>query len=166
LLRNLSLLDIPDSGELQIFDKLLNFPLLPNQNNYLPYPKLTVVFQQLFLWPHLTNKKNILLALDKKSTSYQHNLNYFDELVGVHEVSNFIPSIKIFPNPATDQLQINFPAFDFWRIEIFDQLGLKVLNFNSGFINQHNQSIALASGVYVIRITSQNKNYSQKIIIN
>ncbi len=63
LLKALSLLEIPDSGNLLIDDLTYSFPFRKNQKVAPPWPKLTVVFQQLFLWPHLTLRKNITLPL-------------------------------------------------------------------------------------------------------
>ncbi len=63
LLRSLALLDPPDSGEVVLDDHRIVFPRqepIPTQE---VWPCLTVVFQQLFLWPHLTIRQNIFLPL-------------------------------------------------------------------------------------------------------
>ena len=62
LCRNLSLLDSPDKGEIEILDQKYSFPKATKFDK-LPYPKISFVYQQLFLWPHLTNEQNILLAI-------------------------------------------------------------------------------------------------------
>ena len=53
LLRAVSMIDPPNSGSVEINGKTYVFP---NHNNTLknnsPWPKITLVFQQLFLWPH------------------------------------------------------------------------------------------------------------------
>ncbi|MEZ5052880.1 MAG: ATP-binding cassette domain-containing protein [Chitinophagales bacterium] len=86
LCRSLSLLDNPDKGELEIFENNYSFP-----NNLkkqvLPYPQIGFVYQQLFLWPHLTNKQNILLALGKKADEH---INQFKELNQLLEIENVI----------------------------------------------------------------------------
>jgi polar amino acid transport system ATP-binding protein len=66
LLRALALLEPPDSGVIKIDSEEFAFPRT-NGNSHppFPWPKVTVVFQQLFLWPHLTLKENILLPLRK-----------------------------------------------------------------------------------------------------
>lgn len=92
LLRSLSLLDYPDSGKVIIDDTELFFP--SNTNKIIsPYPKITVVYQQLFLWPHLTNKQNILLAVNKQKqkTDFENLVNYFD-------LSSFIDN---YPNQSS-----------------------------------------------------------------
>jgi ABC-type polar amino acid transport system ATPase subunit len=65
LLRTLSLLDCPDSGRITVDESPYIFPQNNGDVRVFPWPKVTVVFQQLFLWPHLTIKQNILLPLAK-----------------------------------------------------------------------------------------------------
>jgi ABC-type polar amino acid transport system ATPase subunit len=98
LVRNLSLLDLPDSGELKIFDREYKFPLKTNRKLILPFPKLTMVFQQLFLWPHLKNKENILLALDKNQDDYEKSIEYYDYLIEGMEMKDYIDK---FPNESS-----------------------------------------------------------------
>ena len=86
LCRSLSLLDNPDKGELEIFESHYTFPN-NSKKQVLPYPKIGFVYQQLFLWPHLTNKQNILLALGNKATE---SLNQFKELNQLLEIENVI----------------------------------------------------------------------------
>jgi L-cystine transport system ATP-binding protein len=90
LLRCLSLLDAPDGGDIELEKTLYSFPLLPEQTEVSPkpWPKVTAVFQQLFLWPHLTLRENILLPLvDAKSAEVQKELA---ELVKQFDMKGFI----------------------------------------------------------------------------
>jgi ABC-type polar amino acid transport system ATPase subunit len=67
LLRALSLVDPPTKGIVQIDDIEYRFP---EHNHPLPstvWPDVTVVFQQLFLWPHLSLRQNIYLPLRKRN---------------------------------------------------------------------------------------------------
>jgi polar amino acid transport system ATP-binding protein len=96
LLRNISLLDIPDSGQITLFGKIYSFP--SKIKVFAPYPKLTIVFQQLFLWPHLTNRQNILLAVEKKNYDYSERLNYLDELIAEIEMQSYIDK---YPNQSS-----------------------------------------------------------------
>ena len=82
LCRNLSLLDYPSKGEIEILGNTYSFPTKRKIEN-LPYPKIGFVYQQLFLWPHLTNKENILLALDN---NIENRKEQFDELVEFLEI--------------------------------------------------------------------------------
>jgi ABC-type arginine transport system ATPase subunit len=98
LLRNLSLLDYPDNGNLKIFEQEYKFPFKKDGKMVLPYPDLTVVFQQLFLWPHLTNRENIKIALDHKRLDYKDRLRYFIYLVKEMEMKSYIDK---FPNECS-----------------------------------------------------------------
>src|SRR2546427_831578 len=70
LLRCLAQLDVPDSGTIEIDQEIYTFP---SKNHYKPpYPLVTVVYQQLFLWPHLTNRGNVTLAV--KDTYHEKKL--------------------------------------------------------------------------------------------
>ena len=84
-LRAISLIDFPDSGSLEIGEDKYQFPIKQVENVKYPYPNLTVVFQQFFIWPHLTIRGNITLALrgnvDKK---------HFDEVVGLFQMNEFL----------------------------------------------------------------------------
>lgn len=59
LLKLLALLEKPDSGSIVIDDKPYIYPAQSSETP--PWPTVTVVFQQLFLWPHLTLLHNIKL---------------------------------------------------------------------------------------------------------
>src|SRR5437870_3430729 len=58
-LRTLALLELADSGTIKVDDQEYVFPDVSARNPAPPWPKLTVVFQQFFLWPHLTLRQNI-----------------------------------------------------------------------------------------------------------
>jgi ABC-type polar amino acid transport system ATPase subunit len=61
LLRALALLEHPEQGVIRVDDAAFHFPLPEDTTPPAPWPAVTVVFQQLFLWPHLTLRENILL---------------------------------------------------------------------------------------------------------
>ncbi|MEK7497167.1 MAG: ATP-binding cassette domain-containing protein [Patescibacteria group bacterium] len=85
LLRAISLIDSPNSGFLAIGENNYRFPIQQTENLKLPYPNLTVVFQQLFIWPHLTIRENISLPLRGKIDT-----KYFDEVVGLFQMDPFL----------------------------------------------------------------------------
>lgn len=85
LLRAISLIDSPNSGSLTIGENDYKFPIQQSEKMKLPYPDLTVVFQQLFIWPHLTIRENISLPLRGKIDA-----KYFDEVVGLFQMSSFL----------------------------------------------------------------------------
>ena len=94
LCRNLLLLDYPNRGEIEIFGSTYSFPTKRKIENF-PYPKIGFVYQQLFLWPHLTNKENILFALDNK---IENRKEQFDELVELLEIKDVI---ERYPNEVS-----------------------------------------------------------------
>lgn len=85
LVRALSLLDPPDQGELVLEGKIHSFPSDTKPANDPPWPELGVVFQQLFLWPHLTLRDNIMLPLTLNGNLHKSSLA--DELIDFFELS-------------------------------------------------------------------------------
>jgi ABC-type polar amino acid transport system ATPase subunit len=92
LLRVMSLLDQSDSGTISIDGSGYQHPA-EGEDAILPWPKISVVFQQLFLWPHLTLRQNILLPLGKDK-----DLSYMEELLSMFEMNEFIDR---YPNQAS-----------------------------------------------------------------
>lgn len=88
LLRILAYLEPPDTGTLILDNDQAIYPLDINSTILQPWPKITAVFQQLFLWPHLTLRKNILLPLElKKNPSANIIVN---DLIEQFEMAGFI----------------------------------------------------------------------------
>jgi len=87
LLRALSLIEPPDTGMISIDGQSYNFP---NINGVIinPWPKMTVVFQQLFLWPHLTLRQNLLLPIEDAMTDAKQKL--VDEVIAFFDMAHFI----------------------------------------------------------------------------
>lgn len=96
LLRVLSLLDTPQSGTIILDDKKYVFPM-DKKNIIPPWPNVSVVFQQLFIWPHLSLRKNIELPL-KINGTLKDNLNYLEALYKMFGMKEFIDR---FPNEAS-----------------------------------------------------------------
>ena len=92
LLRVLSMLELPDAGTITFNEDEYTFPMSA-ENIIPPWPRISVVFQQLFLWPHLTLRQNILLPLGgiKKS-------KHLDELIDFFQMKEFIDR---YPNQAS-----------------------------------------------------------------
>lgn len=88
LLRALSLLDVPDAGHIDIDGKSFDFPQTRGQKIAPPWPEVTVVFQQLFLWPHLTLRQNITLPLQKRRR--ENYTAYLEHLIDTFEMREFI----------------------------------------------------------------------------
>jgi len=67
ILRCLAFLESPSAGSVELDGSKYHYPLGPNQAAPEPWPKVTAVFQELFLWPHYTLRKNILLPLELRN---------------------------------------------------------------------------------------------------
>ena len=96
LLKVASLIENPDEGLVKIDDKEYNFHKSGREKIRNQFPNVGVVFQNLFLWPHITNKENILLPV-KKSYDAQKQ-NEFDNLVSIFNLEGFINK---FPNQCS-----------------------------------------------------------------
>ena len=96
LLKALSLLDLPQSGSITLDDKNYIFPLI-SENITPPWPRVSVVFQQLFIWPHLTLRQNIELPLETKGT-LEENKEYLEELYTMFNMKDFLDR---YPNEAS-----------------------------------------------------------------
>jgi ABC-type polar amino acid transport system ATPase subunit len=84
-LKAISLIDLPDSGSLEIDEDKYTFPIIDIKSIKYPYPNLTVVFQQFFIWPHLTIRENITLALRGKIDTA-----HFNEVVNLFQMAEFL----------------------------------------------------------------------------
>ncbi|MDD2261228.1 MAG: ATP-binding cassette domain-containing protein [Candidatus Paceibacterota bacterium] len=90
----LSLLSLPKEGIVRM-GNIIYFDDKNKENNLkLPYPDVTVVFQGLFLFPHLTNERNILLPLQE----LQKDTSRFDELIDKLKIRDIL---KKYPNECS-----------------------------------------------------------------
>lgn len=96
LLRCLALLDAPQTGTIKVDDQTFQFPAPTEGNPPAPWPKLTAVFQQLFLWPHLTLRENILLPVRLRNLA--ENGVELDKLIEAFDMQEFIDH---YPNEAS-----------------------------------------------------------------
>jgi len=96
LLRALSCLEPPDSGTIAIDDQVFRFPWDATNPFIGPWPRVTVVFQQLFLWPHLTLRQNIQLVM--KSVRRLRSDAHLCELIDLFDMGEFIDR---YPNQAS-----------------------------------------------------------------
>lgn len=96
LLKCLALLEEPDVGTISVDGDRYTFPRGEDEPPVVPpWPRLTVVFQQHFLWPHLTMRQNILLPLGDLSAD---EMRSYEELVDLFEMAEFVDR---FPNEVS-----------------------------------------------------------------
>ena len=96
LLRALALLDLPDKGKITLDERSYNFPLADGDRISPPWPKLTAVFQSLFLWPHLSLRENIMLPA--RNIDPEQAEKDLQGLISLFEMDNFIDN---YPNEAS-----------------------------------------------------------------
>jgi ABC-type polar amino acid transport system ATPase subunit len=94
LVRALALLDCPTEGRVAFQGHDYSFPLRGRARIRPPWPELTVVFQQHFLWPHLTLRQNIELPLRERPAS-RHTV---DDLIELFRMRDFVDR---YPNAAS-----------------------------------------------------------------
>lgn len=86
-LRTLSMLEPPDHGRITFLGRQWTFPArggtVPS-----PWPALTIVFQQLFLWPHLSLRQNICLPLGEHPS--EKVIDHVQQLVQRYRMEDFI----------------------------------------------------------------------------
>lgn len=87
LLRAMGLLDYPDQGHVDIDGQGYDFPMVKGTDFISPWPKVTVVFQSLFLWPHLTLRENIMLPARNVNPQAEKDLK---GLIDLFEMEHFI----------------------------------------------------------------------------
>lgn len=102
LLRAMALLDFPDQGAVTVDDKIYDFndPLNPpafshKKKEDWPWPKVTTVFQSLFLWPHLTLRENIMLPARNCNPNAEQDI---EGLANLFEMGHYIDN---YPNEAS-----------------------------------------------------------------
>jgi len=87
LLKCMGLLERSDCGTVRIDGKEFHFPVAEGHSMRPPWPELTVVFQQHFLWPHLSIRQNILLPVQHRTDL---SLPRFHELIDLFDMGDFI----------------------------------------------------------------------------
>ena len=99
LIRALSLLDPPDVGTVTLDQHVYVFPHgKRDKGPKPPWPQLTVVFQQLFLWPHLSIWSNITLPLLDRRANQGMSDGEIRKLTDYFELSGLVDR---FPNQVS-----------------------------------------------------------------
>jgi len=96
LLRCIGLLEPADMGAMTLDGK--KYSLIADRKRMdPPWPDLTVVFQQHFLWPHLTLSENISLPLERRMSKPEIRRT-MGELIELFDMADFI---RRYPNEAS-----------------------------------------------------------------
>jgi len=84
------------------------------------------------------------------------------ELLGLNEVEK--TNFKLYPNPVKEELNINFLKDTNGLMTIYNILGEVVLTKNISGVNNQIKVSNLQSGVYLVKITSENSSVTKKIV--
>lgn len=87
LLRTLALVEPADGGEVIVDDGTYRRARVARKQQP-PWPRVTLVFQQLFLWPHLTVRRNI--TLPQTELADPDAGARFDEVVQMFELESLV----------------------------------------------------------------------------
>jgi len=96
-------------------------------------------------------------------TAYIDNIKVNSELLvlGIKDSSFTAKEVLVYPNPASDFIHINFPG-TVKKIAIYDESG-RIIKTE---INSSEMDIkGLPSGVYMVNITTEEKNFTEKVLI-
>jgi len=96
---------------------------------------------------------------------YVKALNYLD----INELENDASElIKIYPNPSNGVIFVDFGVKGEKNIKVFNQLGQMIYNIDIQSDNYEIETFLtkLNSGVYIVKMTSAEKNISTKVIKN
>ncbi len=110
-----------------------------------------------------------ITAVGTKMSAYKTVNVSTPDIITTLEDKNFGNGLKIFPNPSNGSFKmINFG--DFTKMEMIDLSGKKVWEKQINLPVEFNQSILLSTGlskgIYILHVNSNNRSYSEKIIIN
>ncbi|MDI5889392.1 MULTISPECIES: endonuclease [Flavobacterium] len=112
---------------------------------------------------------NVIISITGNSTI--SNRVRFDDLswtcsasLGVDELEE--KSFNIYPNPSNGNVKINFEnSNEKYSVQVFSILGQKV--FEKEYTNSSSAALNnLQKGVYLVKITNDNKSVTKKLIVN
>jgi hypothetical protein len=117
-------------------------------------------------------KDGLIIAATHGNGIYSTRINSVDEILSMFEPSNYISqNVKVYPNPASDYLFVDFTLFQKQYIEVFvyDQSG-RILNkpFCGTLLNGQNQlkfiTSQYKSGTYYLGIKSEKGVITRKFV--
>ncbi|HNY62367.1 MAG TPA: T9SS type A sorting domain-containing protein [Bacteroidales bacterium] len=85
------------------------------------------------------------------------------EWVGVEEIDQ--KNISVYPNPATNNFTVNLPTASTANVELFNIVGQKVYNDVVNELTVHVNVSELKPGIYMLKVTQDNKTYTTKVVV-
>jgi hypothetical protein len=136
-----------------------------------------------FAWTLLTNlhaQENMYITM-QDGTVLEFPINEIEaltfdvstNLMLQKEILSKFLEAKAYPNPASDQVNINYSLADKGKVilEIFNSDGRKITGFSPGWLpsgeyNYRWETSNIPPGIYILRIFQNNSLVTDKIIIN
>lgn len=124
--------------------------------------------------PSKYNKDNldlVVVLLNEKNGAIVNGKSYaLDKLLSVNTVSAVLPSIKMYPNPASNYLNISFNAQnEDYSVTVYTLSGKEVLTKSFGALqNAQNLKLPLSGlkqGSYLVSVSTKKASYSKVIIV-
>ena len=108
-----------------------------------------------------TRRLLMVLETDETGTAVGFSLDYEGGQVGVDELSR--QDVKLFPNPAQDQLQLSYST-PIQQVDIFNAEGELVFSETPDTEEASLQISQFPAGIYIVRITSGNQIITRKFV--
>ncbi len=130
----------------------------PTVNGMVNHPGATTNITQASAIP---GSANILVTAEDGTTQQEYEVD-FDFSIGLGE--NIYPDLFLYPNPAKNQVNIRLTEI-IYRLEVFSHLRQLVykVNSNSKILNVNVSEFE--SGIYFVKIFSQNNVITRKLVI-
>ncbi|MCX6272382.1 MAG: C10 family peptidase [Bacteroidetes bacterium] len=157
---NFSYFDVEqDMDYVKVYDLATQTLLNTFTGNTLP-PQVTATSGSMYI----EFKSNYVYTFGGWEANYSVGNLGLDESTGIH-------NLNIYPNPAKDQLHVNFSVETPRNLEVdlLNITGQLLQQFNySGFSGEFSKTLDLnnlSKGVYMLRLKHDQGNYTQKIVI-
>ncbi|MBA7530880.1 hypothetical protein ES705_23091 [subsurface metagenome] len=95
------------------------------------------------------------------------NINYIDmakkEITGMSEINS--DKIMVYPNPVTQELNIESGEIEFTKVEITNINGRVMLTRSVAGMFKIQLPVSLPDGIYIVKISNENQLYHEKIMV-
>lgn len=132
------------------------------------------------LWQALPSLNNAqIMQLVRESASQYNSPDYFlgfgipnlalalSQGLSIVEFEQNALQLKVFPNPASDELSIILPAnYDSAELRLYDVLGKQVLNTKLSHGNSKLSIATFSKGVYLLKIITNDMSTTLKLVKN
>jgi len=99
------------------------------------------------------------LYITDSENSVIRKVSNVGQMTGIHQFMDGNEQLLIYPNPATNKVHIDVKGIK--EIQLYDLLGNEILSANENDIDLS----GLTNGVYFIRASTKENNYTQKIVV-